>query len=136
MRVIYSTVGRRSEDNHLRPLNPEELSQFSDKTIVNVPLEAGFDMEPADTGVSPVDLCNQLGREEWEAATFGFCGFGVCPYPGTKNLFVKECRSGLKALSAILPSSGDMIIAHTMAGGGSPLPYFHVDTEPGVKRSG
>ena len=42
LEIIYSTVGRRDENNQLRPLTAEELAEKG-QPIINVPLEAGFD---------------------------------------------------------------------------------------------
>src|SRR5690349_15658332 len=53
MTVIGATVGRRDADGTLRVLNGEELTAAEESLggkIVNIPLEAGFDMEPDATG--------------------------------------------------------------------------------------
>src|SRR5450759_2592305 len=51
MTIIGTTVGRRESDGALRPLNAEELSTAEallGGAIINIPLEAGFDMESVD----------------------------------------------------------------------------------------
>ena len=53
MTVIGTTVGRRDADGTLRALTAEEITAAAEilgGTIINVPLEAGFDLEPADDG--------------------------------------------------------------------------------------
>jgi hypothetical protein len=50
MTVIGTTVGRRDPDGTLRPLTADELAESEallGGRIINVPLEAGFDMEAA-----------------------------------------------------------------------------------------
>ena len=49
MKVIYGTVGRRDENEQLRPLTAEELAG-KDQPLVNVPLECGFDMAKSSQG--------------------------------------------------------------------------------------
>ena len=49
MTVIGTTVGRRDADGTLRSLTMEELAEAEATLggkIINIPLEAGFDMEP------------------------------------------------------------------------------------------
>ncbi len=58
MTIIGATVGRRGADGELRPLDGAELAEAEANLggrIVNVPLEAGFDLEPANGGPSPVE---------------------------------------------------------------------------------
>src|SRR5512144_1858160 len=55
MAIIGTTLGRRGSDGVLSPLNETELAEAEallGGTIINVPLEAGFDMEPGDDGPS------------------------------------------------------------------------------------
>src|SRR5512139_4231458 len=59
MTIVGITVGRRDENNALRPLNAEELAEAEANLggrIINIPLEAGFDMEPAVDGQSYTDI--------------------------------------------------------------------------------
>src|SRR3954469_21686926 len=57
--VIRSTVGRRDNEGKLRALTSEELASWP-KPYINVPLEAGFDMEPANDGTTPVDQLKSI----------------------------------------------------------------------------
>ena len=48
MEIIGITVGRRDENNKLRPLTEEELAQAETNLggrIINIPAMAGFDLE-------------------------------------------------------------------------------------------
>jgi len=63
MTVIGTTVGRRDSDGSLRPLNAEELAEAESilgGTVINVPLEAGFDMEAVDGQPSVAELLKKL----------------------------------------------------------------------------
>ena len=57
MTIIGITMGRRDADGLLRPLTDEELAE-SEKVlggkIINIPLEAGFDMDRSEAGIAPV----------------------------------------------------------------------------------
>src|SRR6516165_10750753 len=55
MTVLGATVGRRDANGELRPLTAEELAEAEANLggkIINIPLEAGFDMEPGEDGRS------------------------------------------------------------------------------------
>ena len=49
--VVRATVGRRDEKGQLRALTAEECENIP-KPFINVPLEAGFDMEKDESGKS------------------------------------------------------------------------------------
>src|ERR1035437_1291041 len=69
MTVIGTTVGRREADGSLRPLNAGELAEAETQLggkIINIPLEAGFDLEPDASGTSPVDRLKGIKTDEWE----------------------------------------------------------------------
>ena len=115
MKVIYSTVGRRDTEGKLRKLNQEE-QKSQPPLFINVPLEAGFDMEPSHSGERPIDLCQQIKLREWENISLN------------KNLMEESRKKAitsfryrteqwLNELSQILPEKGNVLIAHTMAGG-------------------
>ena len=115
MKVIYSTVGRRDSDGKLRKLNMQEL-ESQPTPLINVPLEAGFDMEPSSSGQRPIDLCQKIKLSDWDQTSLN------------KNLIEETRKSSalsfqdrtqqwLKELARILPDKGHVLIAHTMAGG-------------------
>ncbi len=59
MDIVGMTVGRRDENNFLRPLNAEELSAAESRLggrIINIPLMAGFDLDAPEGGPTPTDL--------------------------------------------------------------------------------
>ena len=68
MKVIHTTVGRR-EGAELRPLNADELAE-KPQPFINVPLEAGFDMEPDSKGVTPCDQLKGYKMSQWQDIKF------------------------------------------------------------------
>ena len=66
MDIIGMTVGRRDENNQLRPLNQEELAAAEANLggrVINVPLMAGFDQDGAPT---PTELLASLTLKSWQ----------------------------------------------------------------------
>src|SRR5512138_3149330 len=77
MQVIGTTVGRRDSDGSLRALNPDELAEAEANiggTVINIPLEAGFDMELDSRGVSPVDQLKGGKPDQWEEVSLNWEG--------------------------------------------------------------
>ena len=69
MTIVGATVGRRDADGSLRGLTGEELAAAETLLggrIINIPLEAGFDMEPAGDGSSPLDQLKGVKPDGWE----------------------------------------------------------------------
>ncbi|WP_445265198.1 enoyl ACP reductase FabMG family protein, partial [Sinorhizobium sojae] len=59
MEIVGITVGRRDENNALRPLDAEELFAAEARLggrIINIPLMAGFDLDAPAGGPTPTDL--------------------------------------------------------------------------------
>ena len=119
MTVIGTTVGRRDPDGTLRPLNSDELAESEallGGKIINVPLEAGFDMEPA---AGQPSVCEQLKKarpDDWNTISFAD-GFieqartaGTARFRAAMSLVAKE-------LEGLIPSGSNVLFAHTMAGG-------------------
>ena len=60
--IVRATVGRRDETGQLRALTAAE-SENIPKPFINIPLEAGFDLETDEHGKSPNDyLKEEIGR--------------------------------------------------------------------------
>ena len=69
MEIVGITVGRRDENNGLRPLNAEELAAAEANLggrIINLPLMAGFDMDAPAGEPTPTDLLNKMTLKTWE----------------------------------------------------------------------
>ena len=115
MKVIYSTVGRHDSEGKLRKLNKEELAS-QPELLINIPLEAGFDMEPSYSGQRPIDLCQEIKLQNWEQASLNK---DLMEDSRKKSIlsFQDRTQQWLKQLSQVLPDQGNILIAHTMAGG-------------------
>ena len=115
MKIIYSTVGRRDEQNQLRPLTAEELAA-KEQPLINIPLECGFDLEPSSKGVTPVEQLKGLKLSEWNKATLDFSQIEESRNKGRDN-FRSRVREYLAALDKQIPAGKNVLFAHTMAGG-------------------
>lgn len=118
MTLIKGTVGRR-EKEILRPLNAEELSQVQD-TLINVPLEAGFDLEPNSEGLTPVDYLKDIKLNEWENAKLDWTKIEDSRQRGIQR-FKSHPKTYFQDLEKIIQpenSAGkNILFAHLMAGG-------------------
>ncbi len=114
MFIIYSTVGRRQSDGRLTPLKKEALPP--DTPLINIPLEAGFDMQESGTGQRPVDLCQKAGRDGWEHFRLDQEVLQSA-LNKAKQSFRHRVTQWVDELATLLPDKGDVVIAHTMAGG-------------------
>lgn len=119
MTVIGTTVGRRDSDGTLRPLTAEELAEAEallGGSIINIPLEAGFDMESPNGAPSIAERLKKAKPDEWESISFepGFieqaCAAGTARF--TANL-----KQVIAELEQRVPAQANIILAHTMAGG-------------------
>lgn len=115
MKVIFSTVGRRDENENLRPLTEQELAE-KDGPLINVPLEAGFDMEKDSTGRRPIDRVAGLKLSEWKEADLDEAELRTCSEKGTAR-FRKSVQEYMKKLEPMIPAGKNVLFAHTMAGG-------------------
>ena len=116
LKVIRSTVGRRDETGGLRPLNEEELAA-QPKPFINVPLEAGFDMEPcSQDGTTPVDQLKSVKMSEWDQVKLDWGKIEDSRKRGTER-FRKAVQAYMRELDAHVPKGANVIFVHTMAGG-------------------
>ncbi len=115
MKVIYGTVGRRDENDELRPLTAEELAE-KDQPLVNVPLECGFDLAKSSKGLSPVDQLKGLKLSEWDKATVDLAQVEESRKAGREDFRARVSRYLLE-LQKQIPDGAKVLIAHTMAGG-------------------
>jgi len=115
MKVIYGTVGRRGENDVLRPLNAEELAQ-KDQPLINVPLECGFDLAKSKKGVTPCDQLKGIKLSEWGTAQMDFAQVEESRKAGRDD-FRKRVSQYLVELQKQIPAGANVLVAHTMAGG-------------------
>ena len=115
MTVVQTTVGRRENDGTLRPLNSEELAD-KEQPFINIPLEAGFDVEPADNGVSPCDQLAGVKMKEWQSAQLDW---ELVEQSRTRALkrFKANVEAYMQELEKHIPDGANVLFVHTMAGG-------------------
>lgn len=114
MTLIKGTVGRRDKET-LRPLNEEELKNVTDK-IINIPLEAGFDLEPNSEGLSPVDYLKDIKLTEWENAKLDWTKIEDSRQKGIAR-FKKNLKAYFTELEKHIEPGKNVLFAHLMAGG-------------------
>ena len=120
MTLIGATVGRRDgSDGPLRPLNAEELAAAEANLggrIVNVPLEAGFDLEAVDGGPSPAEQLKRVKGDNWRELTFDQAALAKSRAAGAAR-FEMNAAAFATELAGLVPPSANLLIVHTMAGG-------------------
>ena len=119
MTIIGTTVGRRESDGTLRPLTAEELAEAEANLggrIINIPLEAGFDMEPGSDGQSPVDLLKSVKPDGWDTARFDWESIKVSREKGAAR-FSANLAAVVAELQELLPAGATVLFTHAMAGG-------------------
>jgi hypothetical protein len=119
MTIIGSTVGRRDNDGTLRPLNAEELASAEASLggrIINIPLEAGFDMEPGRDGVTPADRFKGVKPDDWSSVRLDPEEIDYSRKRGAER-FRRNLAAVVAELQGMLPASGNLLAVHTMAGG-------------------
>lgn len=117
LKVIYATVGRR-EGKALRALNAEEVAA-APKPLINIPLEAGFDLEldqEGELGKAPVDQLSGLGLKDWEACKINWDSIEKSRQRGIQR-FRSSTEKYLAELEAHIPTGANVLFAHLMAGG-------------------
>ena len=119
MTVLGITVGRRDASGLLRPLTDEELTEAEANLggrIINIPLEAGFDMEPGSSGVSPVERLKGVKTDEWDKLALDWDAIEQCRLAGITR-FTDNLNAVVAELDAAIPVGANVLFAHTMAGG-------------------
>lgn len=115
MTIVRSTVGRRDTDGKLRALTDEELASWP-KPYINVPLEAGFDMDPAGDGTTPVDQLKNVKMGEWDQAKLDWKRIQESRQAGVAR-FRENVTEYMRQLEVLVPKGANVLFVHTMAGG-------------------
>ena len=116
MKVVTGTVGRRDKDGTLRPLNKEELSEKTED-VINIPLEAGFDLAASTSGQTPVDQLQGVKMSGWKEAKIDWsavnesCENGKKSFFGRAELFFNELQE------KYITGNQNILFAHLMAVG-------------------
>lgn len=119
MTILGATVGRRDGDGPLRPLTDAERALAEANLggrIVNVPMEAGFDLEPADDGPSPVEQLKRAKPDGWETFKLDWDLVARSMLAGAARFEMNAVRFGAE-LAALIPPEASVLFVHTMAGG-------------------
>ncbi len=114
MTVVHATVGRR-EHGSLRPLNADESAKIP-RPFINIPLEAGFDMEPDSNGMTPIDQLKDVKLSEWESAKINFSSIEESRGKAVTR-FRKNASEFMQELESLIPEGANVLFAHLMAGG-------------------
>lgn len=114
MQIIKGTVGRRDKDE-LRALNAEELAAVQGP-IINIPLEAGFDMDKNSKGISPIDMIKDVKLGQWEDLKLDFSAIEECRKAGVVR-FKKQLSQYVAELEKHIVPGRNFLLAHLMAGG-------------------
>jgi len=115
MKIVRATVGRREKDGTLRPLLDHEKPQ-SPGPFINIPLEAGFDLEVASDGLSPVERVKDVKLSDWESCRLRQEQLIESRDAGRLR-FQKNVQAFMKELQAHIPAGQNLLFAHLMAGG-------------------
>jgi hypothetical protein len=115
MKIIRTTVGRRERDNSLRSLTPEEAASIP-QPFINLPMEAGFDLETGSSGKSPVDLLKDVKLTDWQQATVDKETIFEARKKG-RSRFQNNLKTYLQKLEEQIPKNANVVFAHLMAGG-------------------
>ncbi len=119
MTIIGITVGRREKDNSLRPLTAEELATGEANLggkIINVPLWAGYDLDPAKDGSTPTDQFTKVKPSTWSETKLDWDKIAESKETGLAR-FTNSIRESLSQMEALIPDGANVLFAHLMAGG-------------------
>lgn len=115
MTIVRATVGRREKDGSLRSLTAEEVATIP-QPFINVPLEAGFDMEPDSKGMTPCDQMKDIKLTDWESAKLNWPSIEESQ-KNSHIRFKKNTEKFLSELEQHIPQGANVVFAHLMAGG-------------------
>ncbi|MUO79469.1 hypothetical protein GOZ78_19005 [Agrobacterium vitis] len=119
MEIVGITVGRRDENNALRPLDAEELSSAEAQLggrIINIPLMGGFDLDAPEDGLTPTDLLAKMTLESWEHDKLDWDYIAQCRDIATAR-FTESLSKVMTVLDGMIAAGRNVFFAHTMAGG-------------------
>lgn len=119
MTIVGITVGRRDENNALRPLTAEELAAGEENLggkIINLPLMAGFDMDAPAGGPTPTEMLGKLTLKTWQEDRLDFDHIAKCREIGVQR-FQDTVKEVMATLDGMIEDGRNVFFAHTMAGG-------------------
>lgn len=113
--VVRATVGRRDAEGNLRALTAEETENIP-KPFINVPLEAGFDLEKDEHGKSPNEYLGGVKLSEWQNASIPTASLAESKAKGRARFRVNTAKF-LQELEQYVTPGRHVHFAHLMAGG-------------------
>jgi len=119
MTILGITVGRRDENDRLRPLTAEELKECEARLggrVINVPLMAGFDLDAPEGTPTPTAMLAELKLTNWQEAKLDWAQIERCREVGVKR-FRTSLQQVMAELDKAIPDGANVFFAHTMAGG-------------------
>jgi hypothetical protein len=119
MTIVGITVGRRDENNALRPLNDEELAIAESNLgghIFNIPLMAGFDLDAPAGEPTPTDMLGNMTLKSWQEDKLDWKHIEKCREVGVKR-FKDSVAKVMAQLDSMIADGKNVFFAHTMAGG-------------------
>src|SRR5512139_2954612 len=119
MTIVGVTVGRRDDNNALRPLTAEELAAAEANLggrIINVPLMAGFDLDAPAGEPTPTDLLADMTLKSWQDDKLDWAHVEKCREVGVKR-FKDSVARVMAELEGMIADGSNVFFAHTMAGG-------------------
>lgn len=114
MKIIYATVGRREKDGTLRGLNSDEIKNPED--TINIPLEAGFDLEATANGQTVVDMLKDVKLSDWQNFKMYESEYATAK-SNARRRFEKNTEAFVAELKNRIPKGANILFAHIMAGG-------------------
>lgn len=114
LNVLFTTVGRRDKEGQLRALEPSEISDS--QNLINIPLEAGFDLEKDASGLSPVDQVKDVKLSQWENVQLNWKSIEDSKTKA-QDRFQKNLHQVFLELDQRIPKNKNVLFAHIMAGG-------------------
>ncbi|MDX9716381.1 MAG: hypothetical protein RBT67_03310 [Thauera sp.] len=119
MEIVGITVGRRDENNALRPLNDVELAAAEANLggrIINVPLMAGFDLDAPAGEPTPTEMLGKLTLKSWVDDKLDWAHIEKCRAVGIRR-FKDAVAEVMTRLDGLIADGRNVFFAHTMAGG-------------------
>ncbi|OFZ31173.1 MAG: hypothetical protein A2622_00815 [Bdellovibrionales bacterium RIFCSPHIGHO2_01_FULL_40_29] len=113
--IVRATVGRRDENQNLRKLTPEE-AEVIPKPFINIPLEAGFDLEKDQHGLTPNDYLKDVKLSLWEDAKVPLETLTYCR-DQARARFKKQTAEFAAEVEKLIQPGQHVHFAHLMAGG-------------------
>lgn len=119
MEIVGITVGRRDDDNALRPLDDEELAAAEANLggrIINVPLMAGFDLDAPAGEPTPTAMLGGMTLKTWMGDKLDWAHVEKCREIGIRR-FKDSLAEVMARLDGMVADGRNVFFAHTMAGG-------------------